>query len=165
MTAVPSASAKQPCWRTLFVDYADGRIDGTYPLHCYREAVQNLQEDQKLYGRFAQDINRALEQAISRLKQKGKHIGPGTIIPGNGPGGGSSSGPGSGTGSRNKHDEGIFYRLVHAIGPTNADSVPLPLLILAGLAFLLLAGAATSLVVRRVQARRPPPPGVPPPSL
>jgi hypothetical protein len=150
---VAPAAAKQPCWRALFVDYGDGRIDKTYPVHCYREAVKHLGEDQEIYGSAAQDINRALLAAMTKLRKNGVLVGPNTTVP---PGPGSKDGgPGS------KHDEGFFDRLVHAIGPTSADSVPLPLLILAGLAMLLLAAAAASLIARRVQARRanlkPPP--------
>ena len=50
--------------------------------------------------------------------------------------------------------KGLVSRLIDKIGPSNADSVPLPLLVLAGIAFLLLAAAAASFVARRIQARR-----------
>jgi hypothetical protein len=40
------------------------------------------------------------------------------------------------------------------ISPSSAESVPLPLLVLGGLALLLLAAAGATLVARRVQARR-----------
>ena len=146
------AAAKQPCWRALFVDYADGRIDKTYPVHCYREAVRHLGEDQEIYGSAAQDINRALLAAMSKLRKNGVAIGPNTGVPPAGPrdGGGGGSGPGA-----NKHDErGFFDKLAHAIGPSSADAVPLPLIILAGLAMLLLAAAGASLIARRIQARR-----------
>ena len=42
------------------------------------------------------------------------------------------------------------------VSPSNADSVPLPLLILAGLALLLLAAAAVSFVTRHLNERRVP---------
>jgi hypothetical protein len=144
------AAAKQPCWRALFVDYADGRIDKTYPVHCYRDAVRNLGQDQLTYGSAAQDINRALLAAMTKLRKNGVAVGPNTGIPPGGPRGGSGSGPGA-----NKHDErGFFDTLAHAIGPSSADAVPLPLIILAGLAMLLLAAAAASLIARRLQARK-----------
>lgn len=146
------ASAKQPCWRALFVDYADGRIDKTYPVKCYRDAVKHLQEDTLTYGSAAEDINRALQAALIKLgRGGGPPAGPNTPVPPEP--GGTLRGAGQGK----KHDEGFFDRLAHAIGPNSADAVPLPLLILAGLAMLLLAGAATSLIARRVQARRGPP--------
>jgi hypothetical protein len=151
------AAAKQPCWRALFVDWADGRIDKTYPVHCYRDAIKNLQEDTLTYGSASQDINRALMAAMTKMRKEGKsNITPSTLVP---PGPGS---PGGGSGGSN-HDEGFFGRLVHAIGPSSADSVPLPLLILAGLAMLLLAAAAASLIARRIQAKKARPATVPPP--
>jgi hypothetical protein len=158
----PPAAAKRPCWQALFVDYADGRIDKTYPVHCYRDAVKNLGEDQLTYGTAADDINRALEAAIIKLKKEGVPITANTKIP-PGPGnprggGGGGDGDSSGGAGANNHDESFFDRVLHAIGPTSADSVPLPLLILAGLAMLLLAAAGTSLIARRVQAKRTPPP-------
>jgi hypothetical protein len=149
------AAAKTPCWRVLFVDWADGRIDKTYPVHCYRDAIKHLQEDTLTYGSASQDINRALMAAMTKMRKEGKTVTPGTLVP---PGPGS---PGSGSGG-SKHDEGFFDRLVHAIGPTSADSVPLPLLILAGLAMLLLAAAGASLIARRIQAKKARPATVPP---
>ena len=152
------AAAKTPCWRILFVDWADGRIDRTYPVHCYRDAIKHLQEDTLTYGSASQDINRALMAAMTKMRKHGVHnITGATPVP---PGPGASSG-GGGPGS--KHDEGFIDRLVHAIGPSSADSVPLPLLILAGLAMLLLAAAAASLIARRIQAKRARPATVPPP--
>jgi hypothetical protein len=40
------------------------------------------------------------------------------------------------------------------ISPSSAQSVPLPLLVLGGLALLLLAAAGATLIARRVQAKR-----------
>jgi hypothetical protein len=153
------AAAKEPCWRALFVDYGDGRIDKTYPIRCYRDAVKHLGEDQEIYGSARDDIRRALMAALGSMRDKDVTIGPNTDVP---PGPGTRGGNGSGG---NKHDESFFDRVLHAIGPSNADSVPLPLLILAGLAMLLLAAAAASLIARRIQARRAarPAPSPPPP--
>jgi hypothetical protein len=151
------AAAKAPCWHALFVDWADGRIDRTYPVHCYREAIKHLQEDTLIYGSASQDINRALLAAMTKMQKEGTQVTEVTPVP---PGPGSPSG-GSGGGS--SHDEGVFDRVVHAIGPTSADSVPLPLLILAGLAMLLLAAAGASLIARRIQAKKARPATVPPP--
>jgi hypothetical protein len=150
------AAAKQPCWQVLFVDWADGRIDKTYPVHCYRQAIKHLQEDTLIYGTASQDINRALMAAMTKMQKDDETpITGSTPVP---PGPGASSGGGG-----SNHDEGFFDRMVHAIGPTSADSVPLPLLILAGLAMLLLAAAAASLIARRIQARKARPATVPQP--
>jgi hypothetical protein len=64
--------------------------------------------------------------------------------------------------------KGFFSRLLGAIGPNNADSIPLPLIFLAGLALVLTAAGAAGMITRHVQARRagsgPPPPTDPPPA-
>jgi len=154
------AAAKTPCWRALFVDWADGRIDKTYPVHCYREAIAHLQEDTLTYGDAADQINRALQAAMVKMRKddEAATVTPSTPVP---PGPGSSSGPNNPTSSQ--HDESFIDRVAHAIGPSNADAVPLPLLILAGLAMLLLAAAAASLIAKRVQAKKARPATVPPP--
>lgn len=51
-------------------------------------------------------------------------------------------------------NKGLFNSAANTIGPSNASSVPIPLLVLAGLAFLLLVAAGGSLFARRLQARR-----------
>jgi hypothetical protein len=153
------AAAKGPCWRALFVDWADGRIDKTYPVHCYREAIAHLQQDTLTYGDAADQINRALMAAMTKMrKDDDAAITPTTPVP---PGPGSPNGPNSSNPSG--HDESFWDQVSHAIGPTNADAIPLPLLILAGLAMLLLAAAAASLIAKRVQAKRARPATVPPP--
>ena len=45
-------------------------------------------------------------------------------------------------------------RLFDSVGPGDAQSVPLPLLVLAGLAVLLLLAAAGTWLVKRLQARQ-----------
>ena len=51
-------------------------------------------------------------------------------------------------------DEFTFAISVGKLGPSTADSIPIPLLILGGLAFALMAAAGVSLIARRMQARR-----------
>ena len=57
----------------------------------------------------------------------------------------------------------IFHWLAQKLGPSTADSIPIPLLILGGLALALILAAGVSLLARRMQARRaaadPPPAG------
>ncbi len=150
--AAPAAAAG-PCWRALFVDWADGRIDKTYPVHCYREAIAHLQEDTLTYGDAADQINRALMVAMTKMRKDETPVTSTTPVP---PGPGASGSDGGGSGGT-AHDESFWDQVSHAIGPTNADAVPLPLLILAGLAMLLLAAAAASLIARRIQSKKTPP--------
>ena len=49
------------CSRALIHDwYVDGRVDQTYPVHCYREALKQIPEDQIIYGTLREDLTRAL---------------------------------------------------------------------------------------------------------
>jgi hypothetical protein len=42
-----STAQASACSNALIHDwYVDGRIDGTYPVHCYREALKDIPEDQ-----------------------------------------------------------------------------------------------------------------------
>ena len=73
-------------------------------------------------------------------------------------------GPGNGDGPNGSASGGgIFHWLAKKLGPSTADSIPIPLLVLGGLAFSLMAAAGVSYLARRVQARRaaadPPPVG------
>ncbi len=152
-----STAQASACSSALIRDwYVDGRIDNTYPVHCYREALKDIPEDQLVYGTLRDDLTRALQQVIS---DHNGHVTPMTPIPG--AGGGNGDGSGGTTGG--SHDEGFFHWLAKTIGPSTANSVPVPLLVLGGLALALIAAAAVSFFARRYQTRKaapdPPPPG------
>jgi hypothetical protein len=154
-----STAHASACSSALIRDwYNDGRIDGTYPVHCYREALKDIPEDQLVYGTLRDDLNRAL--ALVYRNHHGD-VGPSTPVPGDGGGGGSTGGGDSTSG---KHDEGFFHWLAKTVGPSTASSVPVPLLVLGGLALALIAAAAVSYGARRYQARKAasdPPPAPP----
>ena len=147
------ARSMSSCSEALIHDwYVDGRIDNTYPVHCYREALKTIPEDQIIYGTLRQDLTRALQATI---RQHGGHVTGDTLVL---PLGGSSGGGGP---NGNATGGGLFHWLAQKLGPSTADSIPIPLLILGGLAFALILAAGVSLVARRMQARRaapdPPP--------
>src|SRR5881628_3111926 len=62
------ASAAPPCWERVIADWSDnGRVDRTYPLACYREAVKHMPEDLRAYSTAPAEIDRALtERRIDR---------------------------------------------------------------------------------------------------
>jgi hypothetical protein len=151
-----STAQASACSNALIHDwYVDGRIDKTYPVHCYREALKDIPEDQIVYGTLRDDLNRALALVV---RNHHGAVGPMTPVPGGG-GGGNDSGGGTG----GKHDEGFFHWLATKIGPSTANSVPVPLLVLGGLALALMAAAGVSFFARRYQAKKaasdPPPSG------
>ena len=60
------------------------------------------------------------------------------------------------TGAQHDPDLTLFTKGFDKLGPDNADSIPLPLFILAGLSLLLIAEGAAGLVTRRLRARKVP---------
>ncbi len=138
-----TASATQPCWRTVITDWYDGHIDGTYSVSCYRETLSKAPPDLKMYSDLPEDVTRALQSAL-RLDairhpttgdvKSERHI---SIAPQPGR---TTSGP--------------IGRVLSELGPSRADSLPVPLLVLAGLALLLIATGAVGMATRRLQARR-----------
>ena len=64
-TAAASTPAQPAtCASRLLQDWRDGRIDGTYPLSCYRAALRSLPADLEVYSSAHDDIAQALSQRI-----------------------------------------------------------------------------------------------------
>src|SRR5919108_3290762 len=112
-----AAAAPTPCWKTLLNDYfKDGRIDQTYQLKCYNQALSHLDEDTLIYGSAVRDIKRALQSAVFGFNKNhpgGGGPGPNSLLPI----------PAGGKPPSNKH-ENFFQRLANAIGPGKATPVP-----------------------------------------
>jgi hypothetical protein len=60
-----TAAAKSSCASRLIADWQDGRIDRTYPVPCYRQALASLPEDVRVYSTATSDITRALHARLS----------------------------------------------------------------------------------------------------
>ena len=60
------------CESRLLRDWTDGRIDGIYPVACYRLALRSLPADLEVYSSAHDDIAQALSERIvlSRHPQK-----------------------------------------------------------------------------------------------
>ena len=163
LVAAAPATAAKSCGEKVIDDWFDGRIDGTYALHCYDDAIEQLPRDVRDYSSAKEDIERALQ---ARLREETKPPPPPTsqtptattddddndsvVVPPADDGG--SSDP-----TRGDDPEAIPPGTVAG---ENASSVPLPLILLAGLASLLLVGGGAGYLVRRLQARRVTPPTV-----
>ena len=158
LATAPAASAKAKTCGEKVVDdwYGDGRVDEVFPTHCYLDAIRSLPVDVKDYSNAEEDIRRALAYARQHKSDPGPTGGPAPTDTG-----GSvaeppttdpvddptvptvtTDGPGSDT---------LATPGVDTSGPS---SVPIPLLILGGLALLLLAAGAAGYLSRRAQARR-----------
>jgi hypothetical protein len=69
-----SAAGATDCSARLLADWQDGRIDRTYPVHCYREALASLPEDLQVYSTAQSDLTRALQAQLD-APQKAKAAG------------------------------------------------------------------------------------------
>jgi hypothetical protein len=142
----------------LLNDWYDGRIDGSYPRHCYNDALKHLPADVSTYSSAHDDILRALQSAIAKQAKGGKKVGPNTVIVA--PTGGTKTG-GGGTGpdvvtttpTGRKPQKGLTG-LAEKLNPGSPSSLPVPLLVLGGLALVLVAAGGAGLVAKRIQARR-----------
>jgi hypothetical protein len=168
------AAAATPCWKALLNDWYDGRIDHTYALHCYTDALKHLPPDVKQYSSAHDDIERALQSAIAAKTKSGGKVNANTQIPPpsassttttsavttshtttsssgggtstNGDSGGTTTTTGVGRASR-----GGLLGLADKLNPGSADSLPLPLIVLGILAAVLVAAGAAGLIAKRMK--------------
>jgi hypothetical protein len=157
LTACGSASATRPCWKQVQDDWTNNRLGSTtYAPSCYDQAITHLGGDVRYYSNAVDEIH-AAKQAALREKEKPRHtagVGAGSGDAGNGDGGTSS---GSGEDGQNNTVGPLNEALL--AGSTSSDGMPLPLIILGGLALALVAAGAFGVVSRRAHARRAPPAG------
>ncbi len=130
------AAAKTPCWKQVLNDWSNGRAIGHYPLHCYREAVRNLPEDLRDYSSAADDILAALQAEIANRDNR-------TI-----------QSAGDDNNGKAHPSRSAYRRAIDNLGTSNADAIPIPLLVLASLGAALLLAAAAMTATKRIRARR-----------
>jgi hypothetical protein len=160
LLALPGqAAAAKPCWERVIDDWlADGRLDNTYKVSCYQQALKNVQEDLRDYSNVTDVIQAAMQDAL-RAKSAKDPNGPDST-----PGG--TGGNGTTPSSRARKLQAVpprsyYRRAIDNLGTTKADSLPIPLLVLAGLGGLLLltaAGLAGAKRYRAVRSGPKPPP-------
>jgi hypothetical protein len=147
------AQAAKPCWERVIDDWIDnGRIDGVYSARCIEEARKNLPEDVRAYSDIEEKLDAELQEA-GRSPQGGSGgsgSGGGSENPSDSPNEPVVGEPEPDTGPK---DEGPIQSVLGS-GNTDASSIPLPLIILAVLALLLLTAGGAGLIARKVQARR-----------
>jgi cobalamin biosynthesis Mg chelatase CobN len=152
------APAAPPCWKSLLTDWYDGSIDKVYPIPCYRQAVNHLPTDAQLYSSAKDDILRAMANAVAAKNQASA-----TTAGASGSGGASgdttadtttgeagASGTTTTTPSPGREKRKGIARALDKLNPGDADSFPLPLLILGALAILLVAAGVVGMIWRRM---------------
>jgi hypothetical protein len=160
--AAPAAAKGQPCWERVINDWLDnGTIDHRYKAVCYQQALKHVPEDLRDYSNISDAISAALQNALT-----GKN-GPGSGGSGSGDAGGVGGGDSAGgPAGKNRElqaaptpNQSYYRRAINNLGSTSADSLPIPLLVLAGLGTALLLTAGGLATRKRLKARAPKPPG------
>jgi hypothetical protein len=158
--AAPAAelTPTNSCWLQVVNDWLDhhGQIHGIYAIPCYTQAIQHLNgyTDLQQYSSAIDDIQRALLAAIHEERNTGSgppSLGSGSSPSSHTPGGGGSTPPKSGGGGGGGGSQSPVSSIFH---PANAQSIPLPLIVLGALAALLLLAGAGTWLAKRLQARR-----------
>jgi hypothetical protein len=154
LLALPgTAAAKTPCWKQVLNDWSNGRAIKVYPLHCYRDAIRNLPEDLRDYSSAADDIQAALQAQIAKRTHR-------TLQSAGGNQNSARKGGKNAESVSGGPPRSVYRKAIDNLGTSNADSLPIPLLVLASLGGFLLALAAamtTTKRVRALRARRGPP--------
>jgi hypothetical protein len=149
------AHAAKPCYQRAIDDWtADGVVNGHYSAACLRKAMKKTPEDLRDYSSIIDDLNAALLSGV-------------TVKNGTNTGGGPGPGPGSvhGTATSQQQAEAAQRRAEQAVPhagtaqsiPNSSRSLPLPLLILAGIALAGLLAAAVPPLIKRYRSRFPRP--------
>ncbi len=148
------------CGQQVINDWADGRIDRSYPAACYRQALALANGDLLAYSSLPADLRAALLNATSG------------VVPGGQPG--KAGAPKYEramleqrelrrlTPDIHHRDDDVFFQagppttlVSTAVAAKSTLNLPLPLIILAVVALLLLGAGAVGAVVSRLQ-REPP---------
>ena len=143
--ALPAAAMASPCGDKVLADWFDnGRIDRLYPAHCYEDAIDAIPRDLRDYANAEEIILRALQASLrGEFDPGGPDPSPGS--PGdNGDGSGGGAPPPTDPG-----DGGGGSEAAPEVDTTGLSSVPIPLIVLAGMSVALLAAGGLGYLRRR----------------
>lgn len=145
LAGAANAEAAKPCWEQVLDDWSqDSDIDGTYPAGCINEAIKKVPEDVLAYTDFVDQAEAA------------RHVAPRRLQGSNGSGSGeptSETQPPREREPDTSNDEGPISSVL-GTGNNNADSFPLPLLILLGLSGALITAGGAGYAARKLKAHR-----------
>lgn len=130
LVLAPSAWSASPCAKDVLSDWRDdGRIDRLYPLPCYEQAIDAIPADLVPYANADEVIARAL-QAASRRQ-------------------GGAAPRFRGTSPRPGEPPVLPPQMAPPVSTSATTALPLPLIVLGGLALTLLATGGLGWIARR----------------
>jgi len=162
LVAPSTAGAATPCWKRVINQWLDNKpIATTYKPSCYQQALKHVPEDLRDYSDINDAISAAL-QASLRGGSSGGGTSSGNTAPSGGQGNAKSGATPTNPEDKNRSLQGvpapsIYRKAIDNLGTTKADSLPIPLLVLAGLGTALLLTAAGLAAHKRLKARPRPP--------
>jgi Alphavirus glycoprotein J len=142
-SSTTTIAPKKSCAAAIVDDwYPDGRVDKLYPIPCYEQAIKSLPTDLQIYGQAEEDIRRAQQFAKDERPDPGRKA---TTTPTE-----TDPPPTDTGGGAPPTDPGP--------NPPAADasSVPVPLIVLGGLAVLLVAAGGAGYLNRRMRREETP---------
>jgi hypothetical protein len=146
-----TASAAKPCWELVVDDWIDnGRIDGIYSHACLQAALKNVPEDVRAYSDFEERVKQARQDSFRARTLQGTSAGP---TPSDSPTGVTQVQAVEPDVNVRPPDGGPIKSALRT-GTTDASSIPLPLIVLAGLALLLMTAGAAGFAQRKLAARK-----------
>ncbi|WP_411278220.1 hypothetical protein [Gaiella sp.] len=141
------AMAKKSCAQQVIADwFDDGRVNRIYPLPCYAQAIKQLPPDLLIYGNAEEEIGRALAFAKQgKPDPGGKDPTPTTPVETK-----TTETKNTETDTTSNVETETSETDTTATDTSGPSSVPIPLLVLGGLAILLLAAGSAGYLRRRM---------------
>jgi hypothetical protein len=152
--AAPSTAMASKCGDEVLADWFDnGRIDQTYPLRCYQDALDDIPADIRDYANAEDVISRALAAAAAADRNDGNTGGSGGGT-GGGTGGGGTGGGGSGEPDPRQPSGPVAggSEATPAVTTSDPSSIPIPLILLAAMSLALLGAGSLGYLARRRDA-------------
>jgi hypothetical protein len=132
------ARAASGCAAAVIQAWHNGRLDASYPPSCYREALQELPEDIRIYSSAQDDINRALIASLA--KKSTARATPAGAVKGI-----------VRKFAAARSTSSVRRQAAEAAADPSASAVPLTVLIASAGALALVVAASISVVARRLR--------------
>ena len=154
-----SAMAKSCSQRVIDDWFDDGRVDKIYPLPCYTQAIKDLPPDLLIYGNAEEEIGRALAFAKQGKPDPG---GKDPTSPATTETSTTETSTTKTSTTKTSTTKTTLETDTIATDTSGPSSVPVPLLVLGGLAVLLLAAGSAGYLRRRMNGDGDDPTSPPP---